>query len=89
MAKKSRADKPHDPVPTSNPAYLRSGFKLEDCMRAETKVARILREKLGETRDLAQQVLIAMLPALTGQKKLEITHDAVRIALQKVLSTDE
>lgn len=87
MAKKWKADKPNDPLP-SNPLYANSGFEMKDCMRAEVKVSRILREKLGEARVTAEQVLLAMFPALRGEKKIEITEAAVRDAVRKVLDAE-
>lgn len=88
MAKKSRADKPYDPMP-SNTAYLNSGFSVADCIRAEGKIAKVLREKLNERRVKAQQVLLAMLPMLQSVGKLEILEHDVRTAVQKVLNEDE
>ncbi len=87
MAKKSRADKPHDSTPSSDPAYERSGFPMADCLRAEAKVMRILRE-IQEKRVEAQVVLVAMLPAKVGQPKLEVTEAEVRAAVQKVLNAE-
>ena len=88
MAKKSRADKPHDPLPMSNPAYLNSGLPIADCMRAEVKISQILREKLQETRVTAEQLLVAMLPVFKARKKIEITESGVRDAVRKVLETE-
>lgn len=88
MAKKWKADKPNDPVPTSDTAYLNSGFPMAECLRAEAKVMNLLRTKLKETRVEAQQVLLAMLPALKAEKKLEITEAGVRAAVKKVLDAE-
>lgn len=87
MTKKSRADKPNDPLP-SNPLYLQSGFPMPECMRAEVKISRMLRETLHETRVTARQLLIAMLPAFKAEKKIEITEAAVRDAVRKVLDAE-
>lgn len=89
MPKKWKADKPNDPVPTSNPAYLNSGFPMTECIRAEVRISRMLRETLHETRVTAQQLLIAMLPAFKAEKKIEITEHGVRDAVRKVLSAEE
>lgn len=88
MTRRSHADKPHDPLPASHPAYRGSGFSMAECFRAETKVSTILRETLKETRVTAQQLFIAMLPALKAAKKIEITERGVRDAVQKVLDSE-
>ncbi len=87
MAKKWKADKPNDPLP-SNPLYLDSGFPMPECMRAEVRVARILREKMAESRVTAEQVLLAMFPAMRGEKNIDITEHAVRAAVRKVLDAE-
>jgi hypothetical protein len=87
MAKRSRADKPNDPLP-SNPLYAQSGFAMADCMRAETKVSRLLRDVIRENRVTAEQVLLAMFPAMRGEKKIDVTEHAVRQAVKKVLDAE-
>ena len=76
-------------MPTSNPADLHSGFPMADCIRAEAKISKLLRENIGDTRVSAEQLLIAMLPAFKAEKKIEITENAVRAAIEKVLRSDE
>jgi len=87
MTARWNTDKPSDPLPTSNPAYLRSNFPLPTCMKAEAEVSMILRD-LGERRVTANQVLIAMLPVLNAQNSITFTEREVRAAIDKILSCE-
>ena len=87
MAARWNPDKPSDPLPTSNPAYLRSNFPLSACMKAEAEVSMTLRN-LVERRVTAEQVLIAMLPVLNAQNSIAFTERDVRAAIDKILSCE-
>jgi hypothetical protein len=87
MAKKWKADKPNDPLP-SNPLYANSGFPMQECMRAEVAVSRLLRERVKESRVTAEQVLLAMLPAMKVEAKIVITEKGVHDAVRKVLDAE-
>lgn len=70
-------------------AYALSGFPTEECIRAEAKVSQILREKLGETRAKARQVLEALLPTFKRRGVIDIDENVVRTGVRKVLESEE
>lgn len=70
-------------------AYALSGFPMEECIRAEAKVSNILREKLGETRVKARQVLEALLPTFKQRGVIDIDESVVRTGVRKVLDSEE
>ncbi len=87
MAKRNRDGKlPKDRNELS--AYAHSGFPTEECIRAEARVSKILRENLRETRVKARQVLEALLPGLKRGQPIVIDEHVVRAGVRKVLDAE-
>ncbi len=52
------------------------------------QIGALLRDTLREKRVTPEDVMNAMLPALQGAKKIEITEAAVRAAVRKILDAE-
>ena len=87
MVKKWNVDRPREGAGKLS-ACEQAGFTPAQCERAKAKITKLLRENLGTTGVDPEPLLNAMLPAIKGQKKIEITEHDVRVALRKVLDTE-
>ena len=67
---------------------MRAGFSLQQCSQAMAQIGALLRDTLREKRVTPEDVMNAMLPALQGAKKIEITEAAVRAAVRKILDAE-